>query len=135
MCAKLAQLVRSLSANQEVPGSILGPWSRVELWQTLLPHRPNTRRYAVGLVSRCYIQAGDLKETTNLSSGLTTVTSSPVQREPGLEVTTCPITYAPAKHHIFSKRCKQDKLEYLSKSNIALKLLLLQINYFQLSLL
>ena len=35
--ARLVQLVRSLTANQEVPGSVLA-WSRVELWVTFFRH-------------------------------------------------------------------------------------------------
>ena len=37
VCARLAQLVRSLAANQEVPGSI-SSLSRVELWATFFRH-------------------------------------------------------------------------------------------------
>ena len=37
VCARLAQLVRSLTANQEVPGSI-SSLSRVELWATFFRH-------------------------------------------------------------------------------------------------
>ena len=38
VCARLAQLVRSLTANHEVPGSIPGPLREVELWETFFRH-------------------------------------------------------------------------------------------------
>ena len=37
VCVRLAKLVRSLTTNQKVPGSIPA-WSRVELWETFFRH-------------------------------------------------------------------------------------------------
>ena len=42
MRARLAQLVRSLTANQEVPGSIPGLVEGLNLGDLLSPHRPWT---------------------------------------------------------------------------------------------
>ena len=38
LCARLAQLVRSLTANQKVLGSEFPAWSRVKLWPTFFRH-------------------------------------------------------------------------------------------------
>ena len=42
VCARLAQLVRSLTANQKVPGSIPGLVEGWTLGDLLSPHRPWT---------------------------------------------------------------------------------------------
>ena len=65
VCARLAQLVRSLTANQEVPGSSSG---LVEGWtfgDLLSPHRPWTG--SLSRWSSLDVLSGDLKEPTHLS--------------------------------------------------------------------
>ena len=43
--ARLALLVRSLTANQEVPARVQSPaWSRVELWATFFRHTVRGQR-------------------------------------------------------------------------------------------
>ena len=42
LCARLAQSIRSLTANQEVPGSIPGLVEGLNLGDPLSPHRPWT---------------------------------------------------------------------------------------------
>ena len=63
VCARLAQLVRSLTANQAVPGSIPGLVEGWTLGNLLLPHRPwtgtlsrwsNLSRHSIGGLKRTH---------------------------------------------------------------------------------
>ena len=84
VCARLAQLVRSLTSNQKVPGSIPGLVEGWTLGDLLSPHRPWT-----GTLSRWSsldVLSGDLKEPTHLSIHLL----QPLNLEPRSVVCTIP---------------------------------------------